>query len=115
MCIADLVGSYGYELGGKKATARFVSIEGVEFSIMAVRWEHKTALGSARDRTEQLLRSMPRENLAALHAGQNEGSLHTRAFGEALGLCEQAAQRFGLGRPDAECLLWLETGERARK
>ena len=82
---------------------------------MAVRSEHKTAPVSARDRAEQLLRSMPREKLAALHAGLNEGSLHNRAFGEALGLCEQAAQPFRVGRPDAECLLWLETGERARK
>jgi len=82
---------------------------------MAVRWERKTALVSARDRAEQLLRSMPRENLAALHAGLNEGSLHTRVFGEAHGLCEQATQPFRQGRPDAECLLWLETGERARK
>jgi hypothetical protein len=47
---------------------------------MAVRWEHKTALVSARDRAEQLLRSMPHEKLAALHAGLSEGSLHTRAL-----------------------------------
>jgi hypothetical protein len=60
--------------------ARFVSIEGLEFAIMAVRWEHKTRMVSARDRAEQLLRSMPREKLAALHAGLNEGSLHTRAL-----------------------------------
>jgi hypothetical protein len=40
---------------------------------MAVRWEQKTALVSARDRAEHLLRSMPREKLAALHAGLNEG------------------------------------------
>jgi hypothetical protein len=46
---------------------------------MAVRWEHKTALVSARDRAEQLLRSMPREKLAALHARLNEKSLHTPA------------------------------------
>ena len=51
---------------------------------MAVRWKHKTALVSARDRAEQLLRSMPREKLAALHAGLNEGSLHTRAFPDCL-------------------------------
>jgi hypothetical protein len=82
---------------------------------MAVGWEHKTALVSARDRAEQLLRSISREKLAALHAGLNEGSLHTRAFGEALGLCERTAQPFRLGSPDAECLLWLETCERVRK
>jgi hypothetical protein len=53
---------------------------------------------------------MPREQLAGL----NEGSLNTRAFGESLGLCEQVAQLFRQGRPNAECLLWLETHERAR-
>jgi hypothetical protein len=36
-------------------------------------------------------------------------------IGEAHGLCEQVAQPFRQGRPDAECLPWLETGERARK
>jgi hypothetical protein len=95
--------------------ARFVSIEDLEFAIMAVRWEHKTALVSARDRAEQLLRAMPRDKLSVLHAGLNKGSLHTSAYGEARGLCEQAARPFRQGRPDAECLLWLETGERARK
>ena len=82
---------------------------------MAVRWQHKADLVSARDLAEQLLRSMPRDKLAGLHAGLNEGSFHTHAFGEAFGLCEQAAQPFRQGRPDAECLLWLETSERARK
>jgi hypothetical protein len=95
--------------------ARFVSIDDLEFAIMAVRWEHKTALASARDGAEQLLRAMPHEKLAALHVGLNQGSLHTRAFGDALALCEQAAQPLRQGRPDAVCLLWLETGERARK
>ena len=78
---------------------------------MAVRWEHKTDLVSARDLAEQLLRSMPRDKLAGMHAGL----IHTSAYGEARGLCEQAARPFRQGRPDAECLLWLETGERARK
>ena len=95
--------------------ARFVSIDDLEFAIMRLRWEHKADLVSARDRVEQLLRSMPHEKLAALHAGLNQGSCHSRAFGEAHGFFEQAAQPFRQGRPDAECLLWLETGERARK
>jgi len=95
--------------------ARFVSIDDLEFAIMAVRWKHKADLVSARDLAEQLLRSMPRDKLAGMHAGLNQGNLHTRAFGEARGLCEQAAQPFRQGRPGAECLLWLETGERARK
>jgi hypothetical protein len=43
----------------------------------------------ARDRAEQLLHSMPREKLAALHAGLNEG--------EALGYANRP--RFRLGRP----------------
>ena len=94
---------------------RFVSIDDLEFAILAVRWEDKAALVSARDRAEQLLRSMPHEKLAALHTGLNQGYLHARAFGEAQGLCEQAARPFRQGRPDAECLMWLETGERARK
>lgn len=58
---------------------------------------------------------MRRDKLAELHAGLNRGNLHTPAFGEARRLCEEAAQPFREGHPDAECLLWLETGERARK
>jgi hypothetical protein len=95
--------------------ARFVFIDELEFAIMAVRWKHKADLLSARDLAEQLLRCMPRDKLAGLHAGLNEGNLHTRAFGEARGLCEQAAKPFRQGRPDLECLLWLDTGMRARK
>ena len=95
--------------------ARFVSIGDLEFAIMAVRWEHITALVGARDGAEQLLRAMPGDKLSVLHGGLNGGSLHARAFGDALALCEQAAQPFRQGRPDAVCLLWLETGEHARK
>ena len=52
--------------------ARFVSRDDLEFAIMRLRWEHKADLVSARDRVEQLLRSMPHEKLAALHAGLNK-------------------------------------------
>jgi hypothetical protein len=47
-----------YVFGRVKSDGALVSIDDFEFAIMAVRLEHKTALVSARDRVEQLLRAM---------------------------------------------------------
>ena len=95
--------------------ARFISIGDLEFVIVALRWSHNPDLVGARDQAEHLLRSMPRDRLSALHAGLNESSSDARAMGDARILCEQAAALFRQGQPDAECLLWLETGAAARR